>query len=330
MKYHIIIITLLITFTTAYTTIGQNLVQNPSFEDITFCPTSVAQIDSAEFWSNPIITVSYSTPDLFNACSLSNLVQVPSNNWGYQNARTGVGYVGFVAYYESYPDFREYLQGNFSSPLQAGESYEVSFWISLSENSYYSISNIGVFFSDTLTAVLNQPPPNISFLQITPQVSIDSLQLDNTSTWQKIEWTYTAQGGEEHFIIGNFEDDNNTTYAPAGGSHNDGNLAYYYIDDVAVTRYITSQENISNVNYFNLFPNPASDKVFIELEFNREMETTVEIFDLTGKKVYSSYFGEISSRNIEIATSQFQNGLYVLRVNTGEEILSKKIVISHK
>ena len=83
------IITILSFILITLQSVGQvNLVPNPSFEDYTQCPTGFDQIDRATGWS------SYAaSPDYFNSCANSSgAVGVPSNTWGYQNAKDGNGY----------------------------------------------------------------------------------------------------------------------------------------------------------------------------------------------------------------------------------------------
>lgn len=73
---------------------GQNLVPNPSFEEYTECPLSVAGLGPvAESW--------YSwneTPDYFNACSndIGGNAGTPNNTWGFQWPITGVAYASLA------------------------------------------------------------------------------------------------------------------------------------------------------------------------------------------------------------------------------------------
>ena len=46
-------------FNSAFQTNAQNLVQNPSFENISSCPNSIAQVAKAHYWSDPILSTFY-------------------------------------------------------------------------------------------------------------------------------------------------------------------------------------------------------------------------------------------------------------------------------
>ena len=69
---------------------------------------------------------------------------IPSNYFGYQAAHSGNAYAGFVLF----GAVREYIQAPLLSPLVAGESYRVSFYVSLAEGSFWAIDAIGAHFSN--------------------------------------------------------------------------------------------------------------------------------------------------------------------------------------
>ena len=64
--------------------LAQNLVPNPSFEDMVQCPPGWTQIEFATGWINPN---GYS-PDYFNSCvpdtGCCNIFSVPNNSYGFQ------------------------------------------------------------------------------------------------------------------------------------------------------------------------------------------------------------------------------------------------------
>ena len=80
---------------------GQNLVNNWSFEDTVACPMGATQISKATGWDSYKLT-----PDYFNYCNTTQ-VGVPSNFNGYQYARTGNAYAGFVSFAYYGTNYRE-------------------------------------------------------------------------------------------------------------------------------------------------------------------------------------------------------------------------------
>lgn len=202
---------------------SQNLVPNPSFENYTTCPTSVAQINLALPW----VTPSSGSPDYFNTCATNSFCDVPSNFFGTQAPRTGNAYAQVVIYPSSI-SLREYAQIKLLSPLMAGQTYDVSFYTSLQENSYRASNNIGIYISTTAPSIAGSGP-----LPVTPQIN-ETAVINDVINWTLISGTYTAIGGEEYITIGNFYDDVSTTTAinPSGiGMY----ATFYLIEDVCVT-----------------------------------------------------------------------------------------------
>ena len=132
---------------------GQNLVPNPSFEDTLNCPSGLDQLSfCSQWWSFR------NSPDYFNSCTNSVLVDVPENWFGYQNANSGFSIAGFKTFFT--PEYREYLGAQLTSPLVVGETYYLSFFINMAFGggapANCATNNIGVLFS------------TVSFNQINP------------------------------------------------------------------------------------------------------------------------------------------------------------------
>lgn len=202
---------------------SQNFVPNPSFENYTTCPTSMAQINLATPW----ITPTSGSPDYFNTCGTSSFCVVPTNFFGNQVPRTGNAYAQLVTYPSAFP-LREYVQTQLLSPLVAGQTYNVSFYISLQDKSYRVSNNIGIYISVSAPSSAGSGP-----LPLIPQINETNV-INDIVNWTLISGTYTAIGGEEYITIGNFYDDISTTTAinPSG---NGAYATFYLIEDVCVT-----------------------------------------------------------------------------------------------
>src|SRR5689334_8972274 len=96
-----------------------NLVPNDSFESFTSCPVGFSNMSDCVSWDAPTT----GTSDYYNACTSGpNTPDVPNNNFGFQNARTGVAYAGFIPY-SAAADYREYVETALTSPLIANVTY---------------------------------------------------------------------------------------------------------------------------------------------------------------------------------------------------------------
>ena len=80
-------------------------------------------------------------------------------------------------------------------------------------------------------------------------------------------------------------------------------------------------EDIANSNV-NLFPNPANDLVTFTAEGSTIAE--VQIFDLTGKMIYSNY---PSSSRLEVNTSNYASGTYIVKVITENESATRRLIV---
>lgn len=237
----------LVVFLPSSVILAQNLVINPSFETFSSCPNGPSELDKATPWRDPYLNLvgdTCSTSDLFNSCSPFGAlgVGVPANILGNQAARTGVGYAGIIVY-EGFAligcqslfgsGWREYLQGTLTEPLVAGQTYCVTFYVSLADNVKFASNNIGVHFSNTQVNVSCATVGGASNLPLTPQLVYSGPDLIVTNDWQRLQWDYTATGGEQYLVIGNYNNDDNTDYTCVNeGAFNP--YAYYYVDDVSV------------------------------------------------------------------------------------------------
>lgn len=254
MKRTILLTVLLLAGILSHAQKQDNLVYNPSFEDYLDCPKKIDALGIltlVEAWFQP----TGGSADYYNVCGAKDCC-VPKNKLGFQHAHSGVGYCGI---YCSKTDYREYLQTQLKEPLRKGETYRLSFFVSLSEYSSGSVATIGGLFtqdrvSDTSKGVLMKKEirklsPKISQTISTyyePQVVNDYYRLlSNTRGWMRISGDFEAQGGEEFLTIGNFYPSNlsnltdldSLTYLLPG--------AYYYIDDVSLTCLTCGKDSLN-------------------------------------------------------------------------------------
>ncbi|MEZ5966348.1 MAG: hypothetical protein R3F56_21110 [Planctomycetota bacterium] len=224
---------------------AQNLCSNPGFETYATCPTTSGQLAYATGWYSP----NAQTPDYLNACSTLT-PSVPTNFYGVQAAHGGQAYASFITYGQLPANPREYCAGVLTAPLVAGNTYRVSFWVSLCDKSGYGIAEVGAH----LQAGAHSGPP-AGPLPVTPQVENASLLTDKVN-WVQVSGTFVAAGGEDHIAIGNFRDNAATTAVTVTGGVTQ--FAIYYVDDVEVVD-LTSSGNcdVQLVGWSDL-PLPAS------------------------------------------------------------------------
>ena len=213
-----------------------NLVINPSFEVQPPYPNCAGgNIGSLEVlfpgilnWIDPN-TFNGST-DHFHTCRLPGTTwSAPGpNKWGYQEPRTGDGYVSLQTYW-SVQSYRGYCSTKLQSKLN-NKRYCVSFYVSLGDTCPSYCNTIGAHFSDTV------PTVNQMFnFQLNPQIENDEINnpLGDMLIWTEVRGSFIANGTEKYITLGNFKDNvssDTVNIIPWGGTINVG----YFVDDVTV------------------------------------------------------------------------------------------------
>lgn len=226
--------------------LAQNLVRNPSFEQFNECPTDFNRgyyAEIAPFWESP----SKATPDYFNSCSKFN-VSVPINAMGSMFANDGSAYAGFILFQKPQkrkkdsqkPYYREFIQGRLLNELVKDSLYLVSYAYCIAPFSTYIVYCPNFYFSD-------KPVKSDDLYQFAnhSQITADSSTLNNlSSVWYKVSKIYKARGGEKYITIGNFFNDQQTSFKqndysdippPRLKKVIEDDIAYYYIDLVEVS-----------------------------------------------------------------------------------------------
>ncbi|GAA3624851.1 T9SS type A sorting domain-containing protein [Flavivirga jejuensis] len=113
-----------------------------------------------------------------------------------------------------------------------------------------------------------------------------------------------------------FSNRSSITLTVPSGTMNDYEVAGWtgFYDDTLTT-------NEPEKDYFTLYPNPAKDKVYINLSSEQELHQ-VSIYNMTGAYLYSE-------SALEIDTSHLSNGMYLLQLETKTGNISiKKVLIA--
>jgi hypothetical protein len=304
---------------------AQNLVPNPSFEEYTDCPLNFGYWFYTDFWFDPIIpdtSQQLSSSDYFNACVPypdNELCSVPQNVMGFQNPRTGNAYLGIalVGLWDgSIHDVHEYISIVLSSKLEQGKKYCVEFYVSRPDNITCMTDYMGAYFSVD-TAIT--PDVFYTHIPVTPQIETEpNVFYSDTSSWQKIEGEFVASGGEQFLTLGCFRP-NVDIHIQNLSPPNSCNGSYLWIDDLAV--YLcdsTISVNENPVENIKLYPNPSIGTFTVQHTFTKQAQLSV--YNAVGSLVYEQQI-TAGSQNPEINISNFNNGIYLIRVNTPTQIL---------
>ena len=227
-------------------------VENGDFSNATKTPRSFNQINLSKGWSN----ANGGTADFYhkNATNFSNK-GVPSNQLGSQETYQGTGYAGIITYsndktidlksslgnmsptaVNGYQKYSEYITTKLNTPLTAGQSYNVTYYVSLAESSGYAVNGFG--------ALLTKEPINQksnAFIMKTAQVTSEEV-INSQTKWTQISGTFIAKGGEQFLTIGVFNGPKSIK-AISGGTGVNRIRAYYYVDGVSIAHSQQTQKD---------------------------------------------------------------------------------------
>ncbi|WP_081990170.1 T9SS type A sorting domain-containing protein [Psychroserpens sp. Hel_I_66] len=202
---------------------------------------------------------------------------------------------------------------------------------------YYTIrfQNLGTFFAETVRIedALDSQLDETTFQML--RSSHDNVV---TLTDRDLEWSFeninlpAAQDDEEGsqgFVY--FRIKPNPGYAIGDIIPNTASIFFDFNAPVITNTFTTEfvEENLSvneaGFTSFNLYPNPAKDKVTIRLNTNNFGNLTVNITDLQGKLILEQQISE--ENNMELDIAALQSGLYFVKLNNNNKSFVKKLII---
>jgi hypothetical protein len=208
---------------------GQNLLKNPSFEEVTTCEWQwFGGLVVSTDWHNAAIN---SSVDLYHPCDSSGFLVPPSTLTGYQVPHQGDAFIG-MGWSLNGLNFREYAQTKLKVQLSSGQHYCFNLFFVASGYSKYGTDGLGVVFSDTAifcgtdSCVFNTVPQ----FQSNPGVP----QTDSVN-WKNISGILTANGTENYLTIGCFYPDTLLITGILNPTSIYVITADYFIDDLSLS-----------------------------------------------------------------------------------------------
>ena len=224
--------TLILTCTLGLNAQDDNLVPNGGFED-----TNIKKLKSygqMEEFCMDWFAATDVPADVFGEGAKGDKVGIPENNYGTQDAATGLCYAGFRAYSKDPKLKRSYLEVKLPNTLEKNVMYCVSFDISLADKSRYAVNEIGVIVSDRKI----EQPNDGDMIQNADVKQKTNKVFQYMEGWEKFCGTFVGTGQEEYILIGGFGGRNNMEIEkvsrPSGMTGAQINHAYYFIDNVSI------------------------------------------------------------------------------------------------
>jgi len=288
---------------------SQNLVPNPSFENMKLCP-SIANMNFVndhlerfcEDWENVGLIKNLSSGgggQYMHVCGSNNGPYygsgVPRNYFGFQPANFGIAYIG-LRYSGNVNDYVSHFYGvKLLQKLVIGRKYSLSFYVSLADSSFTTTNNLGMLLSTQKLYVQDRIKsdnfilPNRSHLRC-----IDTIT--DKENWIKVAGFMVADSSYEYLTIGNFYNYNNIASSPNGKPWDH----LFYVDDVSIeetTMRIEATDTVVCEGYStNLMARGLDDFFYWSLNKKDTLSTTRN-FNFYPKQ--SSYIYLISLNNID-------------------------------
>ena len=80
--------------------------------------------------------------------------------------------------------------------------------------------------------------------------------------------------------------------------------------------------------YFDVYPNPAKDDLFISVSFPTAESCLIDLYDLNGNKVASQISASAADHLLTIPVTSCASGMYIVKLTTKEGTQEKKVMIT--
>ena len=290
---------------------AQNLVPNPSFEELDSCITGLNQLQKAIGWKTILFT-----PDCLNRCGSGLAYSVPGNVGGFQEPQyvTENGYAGIVNNFFRKIDYTEIIGIVLAQPLIVGQKYYFKMFYSAG----YRSQTGATCFSNNLGIKLFTTNFNcsISYQAIIDNNSIlheDSV-LTDTLNWNEFKGNFIADSAYSFLAIGNFYSPYNTTTVCFDTLN--VALSYVFLDNICLSNTEDNCSEGSNLpcKYeFSVTPNPSSGFISINKICENAKGGDLFIYNSIGQLVIQKF---IEADTLNLNLSSLAKGVYFLKINS--------------
>ncbi|MEL6661109.1 MAG: T9SS type A sorting domain-containing protein, partial [Bacteroidota bacterium] len=173
------------------------------------------------------------------------------------------------------------------------------------------------------------------------QASVNGGAYQTITTWASgTDFSNNVRENESVVITGSFTSNIRFRFRCDASANGDR----IYIDDVNISgcsngARMSNEELLADVEETKapslaqvlLFPNPTSDLLNIDFNFNQEIDGQVQVFvtDITGKTVQNLQWNATAGKQRQtIDVSQMAAGIYMLHLINGDERVTKKFVVT--
>lgn len=132
--------------------------------------------------------------------------------------------------------------------------------------------------------------------------------------------TFTSNCGDTSTYCYNY-----AIYKPANGAEDMSVVQVNVLDPATVG----IKNNSKNDMLFNIYPNPSNGNFSLKLSGSNAERAQVEVYNLVGQKLYTTTIdmpGGMFTKELQL--SDVANGVYLLKISAGDQVLTQKIMIT--
>lgn len=133
----------------------------------------------------------------------------------------------------------------------------------------------------------------------------------------------TTQWSANSVDLSAYDNESNVLIRFTGNSGYGNNL---YVDDIKVSSSVSIEEQAS-LSTINMFPNPATNEVNLTFTLAQQSEATITVYNTLGAVVYNRTLNAVGTTLQAINTADFGSGVYFVELSTGNESVTKKLII---
>ncbi|MDG2139434.1 MAG: T9SS type A sorting domain-containing protein [Flavobacteriales bacterium] len=210
----------------------------------------------------------------------------------------------------------------------ASEDWDITFtkYITPVQGMTYSVAGVLSNSGVQVAQVDNLPDPNTytDYTQHTMMTEIDIIGHD----WKDFDmsiFSYVLDPNRCYFV----KDLNDRVWRIVFTSFEGSSTGIVEFNTQEMTGGSTSIINAnSDVSTFEIFPNPIVNNDITIIYDNLSDYVELEIYDMTGKSVFSDIFYGAGFQAKRVNTSNLKQGVYVVRINSQGTVLQKKLVVN--
>ena len=90
---------------------------------------------------------------------------------------------------------------------------------------------------------------------------------------------------------------------------------------------ISGTEDVNNDLLMSVYPNPASDQIYVIISLDNASDVELELITLNGQLVKTANFDNVKSSTVVLDASSLQTGTYIMNMRTEEGSKTQKIMI---